>query len=167
MIIILLKIFIYLCQAWNLTLFAKTSIISPIYKLVGDFFCMFASVKKNDMNKKLIIGLVVAGLVIAGGVYLYNRNKAIQKQKNMATESDATDFLDLNVKRGNQPLNPNELKDFVNLYTANIDKDLHKRLMVIIGKKESEFNSKDKLDLTILKEKVTIPVRDLNKNQNL
>jgi flagellar motor component MotA len=27
------------------------------------------------MNKKLIIGIVVAVVVIAGGVYLYNRNK--------------------------------------------------------------------------------------------
>lgn len=38
------------------------------------------------MNKKLIIGLIVAGVVIAGGVYLYNQNKkGTEKKNNVAT----------------------------------------------------------------------------------
>ena len=116
------------------------------------------------MNKKIIIGLVVAGVVIVGWVYLYNRNKKnaeikkpVTDNKNLTTQSDATDFLDLIVKRGNKPYNPNQIKKYVELYTTNIDKDLHKRLMIALTKKESEFNTQDKLDLTVLKEKVTNP----------
>lgn len=117
------------------------------------------------MNKKLIIGIVVAGLVIAGGVYLYNRNKKAKDTKNnLATESDAIAFLDAYLKRdSDKTFSLDKTKDFVKLYTANIDKDLHKRLIVLIGKKESEFNSKDKLDLIIVKEKVMQPLNDKDK----
>ena len=117
------------------------------------------------MNKKIIIGIVVAGLVIAGGVYLYNRNKKAKDTKNnLATESDAIAFLDDYLKRDlDKTFSLDKTKDFVQLYTANIDKDLHKRLIVLIGKKESEFNSKDKLDLIIVKEKVMQPLNDKDK----
>jgi hypothetical protein len=117
------------------------------------------------MNKKLIIGIVVAVVVIAGGVYLYNRNKKAKDTKNnLATESDAISFLDAYLKRDlDKTFSLDKTKDFVQLYTANIDKDLHKRLIVLIGKKESEFNSKDKLDLIIVKEKVTQPLNDKDK----
>ena len=116
------------------------------------------------MNKKIIIGLVVAGVVIVGWVYLYNLNKKnaeikkpVTDNKNLTTQSDATDFLDLFVKRGNKPYNPNQIKKYVELYTTNIDKDLHKRLMIALTKKESEFNTQDKLDITVLNEKVDNP----------
>jgi hypothetical protein len=118
------------------------------------------------MNKKLIIGVVVAGLVIAGGVYLYNRNKKAKDTKNnLATESDAIAFLDGYKKRDDKNFSVDETKDFIQLYTANIDKDLHKRLIIILGKKESDFNTKDKLDLSIIKEKVTEPLKDKNKQE--
>ena len=110
------------------------------------------------MNKKIIIISVIVGVAIIGGVYLYNKNKKDTEEKNnLATQKDATDIMDLIVKRGNKPYNPNQIKKYVELYTTNIDKDLHKRLMIALTKKESEFNTQDKLDLTVLKEKVTNP----------
>ena len=49
-------------------------------------------------------------------------------------------------------------KKYVELYTTNIDKDLHKRLMIALTKKESEFNTQDKLDINVLNEKGIFPV---------
>jgi len=110
------------------------------------------------MNKKIIITSVIVGVAIIGGLYLYNKNKKdTEKKNNLATEKDATDILDLLVKRGNKPYNRNQIKKYVELYTTNIDKDLHKRLMITLTKKESEFNTQDKLDVVVLNEKVAKP----------
>ena len=110
------------------------------------------------MNKKIIIISAILGVAIIGGVYLYNKNKKdTEKKNNLATEKDATDIMDLIVKRGNKPYNKNQIKKYVELYTTNIDKDLHKRLMIALTKKESEFNTQDILDVTVLGEKVKNP----------
>ena len=110
------------------------------------------------MNKKIIIISVIVGVAIIGGVYLYNKNKKDTEEKNnLATQKDATDIMDLIVKRGNKPYDANQIKKYVELYTTNIDKDLHKRLMIALTKKESEFNTQDKLDITVLNEKVDNP----------
>jgi len=114
------------------------------------------------MNKKLIIGIVIASVVIisVGGVYLYNRNKKpIDKKPNLATESQALEMVDL-IGKKDEPLLIEETKKFVDLYMVNIDEDLHKRLILALNKKESSLTSKDKLDWATLEEKVIIPMRN-------
>jgi predicted nucleic acid-binding protein len=97
------------------------------------------------MNKKIIIGLVVAGLVIAGGVYLYNRNKkATDKKNNMATEKDALEVIDLLGKK-DTPYTTEQVSKFVPIYTSSIDKDTHKNILTTISKKEAEWSAQDKL----------------------
>ena len=113
------------------------------------------------MNKKLIIGLIVAGVVVVvvgGGVYLYNKNKKNQEsKKNFASESDAIELADL-IGKKDEPLSEDKTKNFIELYKANIDKDLHKRLVSVLNKKESSWTSKDKLDTSVLDSKVLKPL---------
>ena len=97
------------------------------------------------MNKKLIIGLIVAGVVIAGGVYLYNRNKkATDKKNNMATEKDAVELIDLLGKK-DTPYTTKNVSKFVPIYTSSIDKDTHKNIITAFSKKEEEWSAQDKL----------------------
>ena len=111
-------------------------------------------------KKTIIIGLIITGVVIAGGVYLYNRNKKPKDKKpNLATESQALEMADLLGKK-DEPLSIEKTKKFVDLYMANIDEDLHKRLIVVLNKKESTVTSKDKLDWATLEEKVIVPMRN-------
>ena len=75
----------------------------------------------------------------------------------MATESQALEMADLLGKK-DEPLSIEKTKKFVDLYMANIDEDLHKRLMIAFAKKESDFTAKDKLDSAILIKKVFDPM---------
>lgn len=116
------------------------------------------------MNKKIIIGLVIAGLVVAGGVYLYSRNKKgaeekkpVGEKKDMATELDALEVLDILSKK-DTPLSPDKIKKFVTLYTTNIDKDAHAKIKSVLSKKESEWSSQDKLTIFTLTDNVLKPL---------
>lgn len=122
------------------------------------------------MNKKIIIGLVIAGVVIAGGVYLYNRNKKnadskkpVTDNKNLATQSDALEVLDL-ISKKDSPLTPEQIKAFVELYTTNIDKDSHAKIKAVLSKKESEWTLEDKLNIVSLTDKVLKKLKDQVKN---
>jgi len=113
------------------------------------------------MNKKLIIGIVIASVVVigVGVIYLHNRNKkATDKKPNLATESEALEMVDL-IGKKDEPLSIEKTKKFVDLYMVNIDEDLHKRLIAVLNKKESTATSKDKLDWATLEEKVIVPMR--------
>ena len=97
------------------------------------------------MNKKIIIiGLIVTGVVI-GGLYLYKKrnkssenksseNKSSDIKKNMATEKDAIEIVDLISRNYNKP-SVEYIKEFVNLYVSNIDKETHEKLKSIFTKK--------------------------------
>ena len=117
------------------------------------------------MNKKIIIGVVIASLVIGGGFYLYSRNKKKKYEANikssMATESDAIEFADLLKKRSDEDIPTESMIKFTELYTTNVSKDLHKRIVAIGSKKESDFNTKDKLDMAIISTKVLKPLSDI------
>lgn len=114
------------------------------------------------MNKKLIISLVVAGLVIGGAIYIYQKNKKpkVNTDNNtngMATETDALQIAEILGKK-DQPIPVLFMKTFVDLYTKNINKDLHKSLVVITSKKESEWTAQEKLDMSVLINKVFLPL---------
>lgn len=111
------------------------------------------------MNKKtIIIGLIITGVVIAGGVYLYNRNKSYKKIR-MASESDAIEMIDILDKNDNSKMSTEKISKFVKLYTSNIDKNFDAKLKSVMSKKESDFTTQDKLDALILIEKVIKPTR--------
>jgi FtsZ-interacting cell division protein ZipA len=122
-------------------------------------------------KKKIIIGLVIAGVVVAGGIYLYRRNKKSTSEKNtdtdaskrvenpqveMATEKDATDIVDLINKR-DTPYSAEKTKAFVDLYVKNISKENHEKIKAILTTKtkESDWTSQDKLIMLELITKVT------------
>jgi hypothetical protein len=116
------------------------------------------------MNKKtIIIGLIITGVVVAGGIYLYQRNKKAKEvvvtDPNAVTEADAMEVLDLLNKR-DTPLSADNSKLFVDIYVKNIKKDTHAQLKTLLSKKESEWNTQDKLTFLILLDKVLKPLKD-------
>ena len=122
------------------------------------------------MNKKtIIIGLIITGVVVAGGIYLYRRNKkaneVVVKDPNAVTEADAIEIIDSLNKR-DTPLNAEQSKVFIELYVANIKKDTHQQIKSLIGKKESEWTTQDKLTFLILLDKVLKPLKDKVKIKN-
>ena len=114
------------------------------------------------MNKKLIIGIVVAGVVIGGAIYIYRKNKkktdtGSTDTGTKTTEKDALEMADILSKK-DKPVPIIFMKKFVDLYTKNISKDLHKTLLVVASKKESEWTTQEKLDMSILINKVFLPL---------
>jgi len=129
------------------------------------------------MNKKIIIGVVIAGVVIAGGLYVYNKNKK-QKQKatdekqkatdekqkqvsenNTVTESDAIEIIDLLGKMDGKPFSTEQIKPFLDLYMSNIDKDSHVKIKSILNKKESDWTTQDRLTSVMFIDKVVKPFK--------
>jgi alpha-mannosidase len=113
-------------------------------------------------NKKIIISLLVIGVVVGGAIYIYRKNKKKTETGStdtgtMTTEKDALEMADvLGKKDQNIPII--FMKKFVDLYTKNINKDLHKTLLVVASKKESEWTTQEKLDMSILINKVFLPL---------
>jgi alpha-mannosidase len=113
-------------------------------------------------NKKIIISLLVIGVVVGGAIYIYRKNKKKTETSStdtgtMTTEKDALEMADvLGKKDQNIPII--FMKKFVDLYTKNINKDLHKTLLVVASKKESEWTTQEKLDMSILINKVFLPL---------
>jgi hypothetical protein len=116
------------------------------------------------MNKKtIIIGLIITGVVVAGGIYLYRRNKKAKEvvvtDPNAVTEADAMEVLDL-LNKKDTPLSADNSKLFVDIYVKNIKKDTHAQLKTLLSKKESDWNTQDKLTFLILLDKVLKPLKD-------
>ena len=114
------------------------------------------------MNKKLIIGIVVAGVVIGGAIYIYRKNKkktdtGSTDTGTTTTEKDALEMADILSKK-DKPVPIIFMKKFVDLYMKNISKDLHRTLLVVASKKESEWTTQEKLDMSILINKVFLPL---------
>jgi hypothetical protein len=96
------------------------------------------------MNKKLIIGLIFGGALIAGGLYLYNRNKkATEMKKDLYSESDAIQVAKL-VSERSIPYNSEQTKKFVELYTANINKETNDKIKTALSKSDSYWTAEDK-----------------------
>lgn len=96
------------------------------------------------MNKKTLISLLVAGALIAGGFYLYNRNKkANEFKKNFPAESDAREVARLVGKIGT-PYNSEQTKIFVELYISKIDKESKNKIKTALSKNESDWTAEDK-----------------------
>ena len=120
------------------------------------------------MNKKLIIGIVVAVVVIAGGVYLYNRNKkptdkaknkSTDEKKNLISETDASEMADIMFKKY-ADFTKEYRKPFIELYISNFDKDSHAKLKSIFSKKDVDWTEQEKLEGQIMKDKVIKPLKD-------
>ena len=96
------------------------------------------------MNKKTLISLLVAGALIAGGLYLYNRNKKATEIKNdLYSESDAIQVAKL-VGERDIPYNSKQTKKFVELYNANINKETNEKIKTALNKNESYWSAEDK-----------------------
>jgi len=113
-------------------------------------------------NKKIIISLLVIGVVVGGAIYIYRKNKKKTETGStdtgtMTTEKDALEMADVLGKK-EQTIPIIFMKKFVDLYTKNINKDLHKTLLVVASKKESEWTTQEKLDMSILINKVFLPL---------
>lgn len=116
------------------------------------------------MNKKtIIIGLIITGVVVVGGIYLYRRNKKAKEvvvtDPNAVTEADAMEVLDL-LNKKDTPLSADNSKLFVDIYVKNIKKDTHAQLKTLLSKKESDWTTQDKLTFLILLDKVLKPLKD-------
>jgi hypothetical protein len=113
-------------------------------------------------NKKIIISVLVVGLAIGVGIYIYQKNKkktdTDSTDSTMATEKDALEMAEILGKK-DKPIPIVFMKKFVDSYTKNISKDLHKSLLVITSKKESEWTAQDKLDMSTLINKVFAPLK--------
>ena len=111
-------------------------------------------------NKKIIISVLIVGLAIGVGIYIYqkNKNKTDSTDSNMATESDALEMAEILGKK-DKPIPIVFMKKFVDSYTKNISKDLHKSLLVITSKNESEWTAQEKLDMSTLINKVFVPLK--------
>jgi len=114
-------------------------------------------------NKKIIISVLVVGLAIGVGIYIYQKNKKktdtdSTDTKTMATESDALEMAEILGKK-DKPIPIVFMKKFVDSYTKNISKDLHKSLLVITSKNESEWTPQEKLDMSILINQVFAPLK--------
>ena len=112
-------------------------------------------------NKKIIISVLVLGLVVGGAIYIYRKNKMktdTNDTNTMATESDALQMADILGKK-DKPIPIVFMKKFVDSYTKNISKDLHKSLLVTTSKKESEWTAQEKLDMSTLINKVFAPLK--------
>jgi hypothetical protein len=126
-------------------------------------FCNLVSSKKDKMNKKkIIIGLIIAGVVVGGAIYFYKKNKKAPKKDSdneetgafEVSEKDAIEIVDLMNKR-DTPLTAEQSKLFIDLYLRNITKkDTHEKIKTLLSKKESEWNTEDKLTFLILSDKV-------------
>ena len=111
-------------------------------------------------NKKNIIGLLIAGVVIIGGVYLYRRNKKAKEIKsNVVTEEDALKVLDF-LNKKDTPLTPTQKKAFVELYMTKVNKVTSDKILVTIQKKESDWNFQDKLNFGVLLAEVLIRLKE-------
>jgi tRNA G18 (ribose-2'-O)-methylase SpoU len=120
--------------------------------------------KIKEMNKKtIIIGLIITGVVVVGGIYLYRRNKKAKEvvvtDPNAVTEADAMEVLDL-LNKKDTPLSADNSKLFVDIYVKNIKKDTHAQLKTLLSKKESDWTTQDKLTFLILLDKVLKPLKD-------
>ena len=118
-------------------------------------------------KKKIIIGLIIAGVVVGGAIYFYKKNKKAPKKDSdneetnnketgafEVSEKDAIEIVDLMNKR-DTPLTAEQSKLFVDLYLRNITKkDTHEKIKTLLSKKESEWNTEDKLTFLILSDKV-------------
>jgi hypothetical protein len=111
-------------------------------------------------NKKIIISVLVVGLAIGVGIYIYqkNKNKTDSTDSTMATEKDALEMAEILGKK-DKPIPIVFMKKFVDSYTKNISKDLHKSLLVITSKNESEWTPQEKLDMSTLINKVFVPLK--------
>ena len=69
------------------------------------------------------------------------------------------EVIDLLNKR-DTPLSADNSKSFVDLYVKNIKKDTHAQIKTLLSKKESEWNTQDKLTFLILLDKVLKPLKD-------
>jgi len=102
-------------------------------------------------NKKIIISVLVVGLAIGVGIYIYQKNK----NKTDSTDSTMAEILG----KKDKPIPIVFMKKFVDSYTKNISKDLHKSLLVITSKNESEWTPQEKLDMSTLINKVFVPLK--------
>lgn len=97
------------------------------------------------MNKKYIIGILVAGAVIGGAYYLYSRNKKNgSTKKNMTTDKDALQVADILGKK-DTPMDAEKLKKWIPAYTSTISKDEHESIIKVINKPDSTWSSEDKV----------------------
>ena len=115
--------------------------------------------EKNKMNKKYIIGGVVLLGLIVGGVYIYNKRKLAELNKNVVTEKDALEIVALLGQR-DTPFSAEQMKAFVPIYVANIKKDTHNEIKGLLNKKESDWTIEDKVTFLTLLQKVINPLKD-------
>lgn len=134
------------------------------------------------MNRKYIIGILVAGAVIGIGYYLYSRNKNNDsKKKNdtidngSTTEKDALKVVDAlhksastnnyaygdilprqNFKRDGNKLPLEKLNNFVKSYVENVDKKLHNKILATMNKEKSNWDSQDLLNMSELKQRIKV-----------
>ena len=93
-----------------------------------------------DKRYKYIIVILITGVVIAGGVYLYIRNKKL------VTKSDALKVFDFFINREGDKLDSKEKETlrketFVDLYKLKMDKVLSDKLLLLIKKSDYSTNA--------------------------
>lgn len=116
------------------------------------------------MNKKyIILGLVIAGVV--GAVYFYNKNKKTPNINNsntntntnqsnlLATKEQANEIIKTFSDMGT-PIQAEKINYFIDLYTKEIPKSLHPKILALVKKNFSEWTEQDRNDFRVFQEKI-------------
>ena len=128
-----------------------------------------------DKRYKYIIGILITGVVIAGGVYLYIRNKKV------VTKRDALKVFDFLLNREGDRLNSKEKEKvrretFVDLYKLKMDKVLSDKLLLLIKKSDystnaetmvSKWTKEEKADFLTFNKLVLTPYLQMLKKNKL
>jgi hypothetical protein len=113
------------------------------------------------MNKKyIILGLVITGVV--GAIYFYNKNKKISNTNNSENNTNQSDFA--SKQQANEiiksfsdmgtPIQSEKINYFIDLYTKEIPKSLHPKILALIKKNFSEWTEQDRNDFKVFQEKI-------------
>jgi hypothetical protein len=116
------------------------------------------------MNKKyIILGLVITGVVV-GAVYFYNKNKKTSNtnnsttntnnnQSDLATKEQANEIIKSFSDMGT-PIQAEKINYFIDLYTKEIPKSLHPKILALVKKNFAEWTEQDKNDFKVFQEKI-------------
>jgi len=101
------------------------------------------------MNKKIIIGLIVATGVIVGYLFLIKKPSVAKKDyndKTLATQKDGFDFYTKLSTEGNWGYSDEGIGRFIKLYSENVTKGKHNQIMDILnGSRESRSADQTKI----------------------
>jgi hypothetical protein len=106
----------------------------------------FTKTNSQNMDKKIIIGLlVITGIVI--GFHFYNKGTSLVKKdyndKRMASKQEGLDFYKEITKEGQWSYSSEGINKFAQLYSESVSKGNHNRMMDAMRKSKDKRSESD------------------------